>query len=70
VSNHVSGVFNRVKVFSATKVRDRADLGNRVTKFVREFLKEGGVIVDKVVTQSSDREFHCMSITLFLKKEK
>jgi hypothetical protein len=63
-------VYDRVKVFSATKVRDRANLDSRVTKFLREFINSGGVIVDKVVTQSSDREFHCLSIILFLRESK
>lgn len=54
--------FNMVKVFSATKARDREDLGERVTEFVREYR---GEIVDKVVRQSSDSEFHCLSIILF-----
>jgi hypothetical protein len=26
-------------------------------------------IVDKVVTQSSDREFHCLTITLFFQSD-
>lgn len=54
--------YNMVKVFSATKARDRNALGERVTSFVRDYK---GEIVDTVVAQSSDREFHCLSITLF-----
>ena len=60
-------MYNRVEVFSATKARDRAELGERVTEYLRSFLAKGGTIVNKVVSQSSDREFHCISITLFLK---
>lgn len=56
--------FNVVKVFSATKAKDRDALGEKVTDFVRDF---EGEIVDTVVRQSSDREFHCLSITLFAK---
>lgn len=51
------------KVFTATKAKDREDLGNVVTRWIAENPKAR--IVDKVVTQSSDREFHCLSITIF-----
>lgn len=59
--------FDFVKVFSATKARDRGELGERVTEFVRGY---DGEIVDKIVTQSSDREFHCLTITIFGRKAK
>jgi len=51
------------KVFSATKAKEREELGENVTRWIREHpnLK----IVDKIVTQSSDREFHCLTITVF-----
>lgn len=55
---------DRVKVFSATKARDRSELGDKVTDFLRSY---DGEVVDRVVTQSSDQEFHCLSITLFMK---
>ena len=54
--------YDMVKVFSATKAKDRDALGEKVTSFVRSYK---GEIVDTVVRQSSDREFHCLSITLF-----
>lgn len=59
VSSYVSGV----KVFSATKARERGRLGEEVTLWMRE--NKGVEIVDKIVTQSSDSEFHCLTITLF-----
>jgi len=55
--------FNGVKVFSATKAKEREDLGGTVTRWLRAHPEVE--VVDKVVTQSSDREFHCLSITLF-----
>ena len=55
--------FNGVKVFSATMVRDRAELGEKVTEWIRAHLE--CEIVDYVVTQSSDSEFHCVTISLF-----
>lgn len=51
------------KVFSATMARDRESLGESVTNWLwknPEFeLKE------RVTTQSSDNEYHCITITLW-----
>ncbi len=55
--------FTGVKVFSATKAREREELGENVTRWLRA--TPAAKVVDKVVTQSSDREFHCLTITLF-----
>jgi hypothetical protein len=55
-----------VKTFSATKSRDRDDLGDKVTKYMRAALAAGGTCVDKQVMQSSDAEYHCISIVLWL----
>ncbi len=51
------------KVFSATKAREREELGETVTRWIRS--NTGVEIVDRVVTQSSDDEFHCLTIVLF-----
>ena len=51
------------KVFTATKARDRDGLGEVLTRWIRE--NPNAQIIDKVVTQSSDHEFHCLSITIF-----
>ena len=51
------------KVFSATKAREREELGETVTRWIREHTEVE--IVDKIVTQSSDREFHCLTVTVF-----
>jgi hypothetical protein len=52
-----------VKVFSATKAKDRDLLGEAITEWIRSHpMLE---ILDKIVTQSSDSEFHCLTITLF-----
>lgn len=55
--------FDGVKVFSATKARERGELGDRLTEWLDAHpdLK----VVDTVVTQSSDQEFHCLTITVF-----
>ena len=54
-----------VKTFSATKARDRESLGDRVTEWLRS---TGLKVLHKTVTQSSDREFHCLTITLFCER--
>jgi hypothetical protein len=55
--------FTGVKVFSTTLARDREVMGESVTRWLRE--NPSADVVDKVVTQSSDKEFHCLTITLF-----
>jgi hypothetical protein len=53
-------------VFSATKAKERELLGEVITEWIRN--NGANVdIVDKIVTQSSDSEFHCLTITLFYK---
>ena len=52
-----------VKVFSATKAKERELLGEMITDWIRS--NPGLELVDKIVTQSSDSEFHCLTITLF-----
>src|SRR5574338_314896 len=56
-----------VKVFSATKAKERELLGELITDWIRSHPEHE--IVDKIVTQSSDSEFHCLTITLFYKHE-
>lgn len=58
-----SNEFTGVQVFSATKQLDRDDLGNRITEWLAA--NPGITIVDKIVKQSSDSEFHCLSCTIF-----
>lgn len=49
------------KVFSATKAGDRIRLGDRLT----EWLNANGVeILYTWVLQSSDSEFHCLSVVV------
>lgn len=55
--------FTGVKVFTATKAREREELGESITRWLDK--NPGVQIVDKVVRQSSDNEFHCLSIVLF-----
>jgi len=58
--------FTGVQVFSATKAREREELGEKVTRWIKA--NPGVLVTDKIVTQSSDREFHCLTITLFYRR--
>jgi len=55
--------FNGAKVFSATLARNREELGDKISAWLKDhpFCD----VVDMRVVQSSDREFHCISIVLF-----
>lgn len=55
--------FDGVKVFSATMIADRAQLGERATAWLEA--KAGIQIVDIVVSQSSDDRFHMLAISIF-----
>ncbi len=57
--------FTGVKVFSTTLARDREVMGEKITNWLKE--NPTADIVDKEVTQSSDKEFHCLTVTLFYK---
>ena len=59
-------MFNGIKVFTATKAREREELGEAATQWLREHPQLE--IVDKVVTQSSDKEYHCLTVTLFYRE--
>ena len=58
-------MFTGVKVFSATKAKEREELGENVTRWLKS--NSDLEIVDRVVRQSSDNEFHCFSLTIFYK---
>ena len=55
--------FTGVKVFSTTLARDREAMGDNITRWLKE--NAAMEIVDRTVTQSSDKEFLCLTITLF-----
>ena len=55
--------YTGVKVFSATKAKERESLGESITQWLRA--NQNIELVNTVVTQSSDREFHCLTITVF-----
>jgi len=55
--------FTNIKVFSTTLARDREMMGENISRWIKE--NPNVEILDRVVTQSSDKEFHCLTITLF-----
>ena len=59
--------FNGVKVFSATMVAERDQLGEKVTHWMQAHPQVK--ITDITITQSSDEAFHCIAITVFYWEE-
>jgi len=51
-----------VKVFTATRARDRESLGEVITAWIAQ--NPSVRILKTVVALSSDSEFHCLSIVL------
>jgi hypothetical protein len=66
-SELLSVQFTGVKVFSATKAKEREELGENVTRWLRS--NADLEIVDHIVRQSSDSEFHCLTILLFYREK-
>jgi hypothetical protein len=60
-------IFTGIKVFSTTLARDREQMGETITKWLKD--NPNVEIVDRIVTQSSDKEFHCLTITLFYRQK-
>jgi hypothetical protein len=58
----MSSTVGVIKVFSATKARQRDALGEQVTAWIQA--NPGVQILRTIVAQSSDRKFHCLSIVL------
>jgi hypothetical protein len=58
--------FTGMKIFSTTLARDREAMSENITRWLRE--NRQNEIVDKIVTQSSDKEFHCLTVTLLFKE--
>ena len=55
--------YTGVKVFSATKAQEREAIGPKLTKWIADH--PDAEIVDTVVKQSSDEQFHCLTIIIF-----
>ncbi|MCA9489841.1 MAG: hypothetical protein KC621_07955 [Myxococcales bacterium] len=55
--------YTGVKVFTATKANERQLLGEQVTDWLAA--SPDVHVVDTVVRQSSDQQFHCLTILVF-----
>ena len=59
--------FDGVKVISATKAKEREELGEVISRWIKDHPEYE--LVEKEVTQSSDKEFHCLTISLFYREK-
>ena len=57
---------NGVAIFSATKFKEREELGDVVTRWIKDH--PSATIVETLVRQSSDASFHCLTIVIFYKE--
>lgn len=57
--------YDGVKVFSATKHRDRGELGEAISEWLQG---EDVDPVDVDVTQSSDDDYHCLSVVVWYRQ--
>lgn len=62
----LAGGYTGVKVFTATKAKERESLGDDITRWLAA---EPGVdVVHTVVRQSSDNQFHCLTIVVMYRR--
>ncbi len=58
--------FDGVKVFAATTVSQRRLIAEEATRWLAEMNQRPGFrLVDRVVRQSSDSAYHCLSMIFF-----
>ena len=57
--------FTGLKIFSATKAREREEIGDRVTDWIDA--NTNLEVVGHHVRQSSDNAFHCLTLVLLYK---
>ena len=60
--------FTGCKVFSATLARDREAMSGTINSWLAAH--PGLEVVDKTVTLSSDKQFHCLTIVLFYRERR
>lgn len=60
--------YTGVKVFSTTLARDRDQMGESITRWLTEH--PGVEVLEHEVRQSSDKEFHCLTITFFYRERR
>ena len=60
-------MYHAVKVFTATKAKEREALGEVMTAWLRR--NEGQIeVLNTEVRQSSDQQFHCLTIVVFYRR--
>ncbi len=55
--------FNGVEIFTVTKAKERDKLSQTITGWINA--NRAITIVDYKITQSSDSEFHCLTVAIF-----
>ncbi|MEE2643892.1 MAG: hypothetical protein VYD19_03060 [Myxococcota bacterium] len=64
MSEHPLAGYDAVEVFCATKAKERVSLGATLSRWLEE--RRGEIeVVDTVVRQSSDHQYHCLSVLVF-----
>jgi len=59
--------YDSVKVFTATRAKEREALGEVITAWLRR--NEGELeVVNTEIRQSSDQQFHCLTIVVFYRR--
>lgn len=58
--------YSAVKVFTATRAKEREALGEVMSAWLKR-MEDNIEIVDTKVRQSSDQQFHCLTIVVFYK---
>lgn len=58
--------YTGAKVFTATKARDREDLGDAITAWLAK--NPNVEVVHTVTLQSSDTSFHCLTCFVFYRQ--
>lgn len=59
--------YNAVKVFTATRAKEREALGEVMSAWLKRMA--GTIeVVDTKVIQSSDQQFHCLTIVVFYRQ--
>ncbi len=58
--------FTGVKVFSTTLARNREAMGENVGRWLAEHPELE--VVDREIRQSSDKQFHCLTIVVFYRE--
>ena len=59
--------YNAIKVFTASKAKEREALGEVVTAWIQRNRSDVEVVKTELL-QSSDQQFHCLTIVVFYRR--